>query len=61
MSVRYFNKTMKVCGKFIWEWIEKATTAFGALFLLLALVFGVIENEEKLFKPYALIFLTFKN
>ena len=50
MSVRYFNKTMKVCGKFIWEWIEKATTAFGALFLLLALVFGVIENEEKLFK-----------
>ena len=50
MSVRYFNTETKLGGKFIWQWIENATTIFGALFLILALVFGIIENEERLFK-----------
>ena len=50
ISVRYFNTKTKIGEKFIWQWIETATNIFGALFLILALVFGVIENEEKLFK-----------
>ena len=55
ISVRYYNTEMKIGDKFIWQWIESATNVFGILFLLLALIFGVIENESRLFHtaPYS--------
>ena len=49
MSVRHYNTRMKIHGKFVWQWIEYATNVFGVLFLTLALIFGIIENEDKLF------------
>mmetsp|Transcript_1757 Transcript_1757/g.2755 ORF Transcript_1757/g.2755 Transcript_1757/m.2755 type:complete len:343 (+) Transcript_1757:68-1096(+) len=42
LSVRHYNKSYKLFGKFLWEWMEKLTTIFGVLFFVGALVFGLI-------------------
>jgi len=43
---RHLNQVKKFREKFLWEWLEKITSAIGALFVVVPLVFGIIQNSS---------------
>merc|ERR1711871_1105450 len=46
LATRYYNTEFKIAGKFIWQWIELATTVFGVIFLIAALVFSIVIYDD---------------
>ena len=46
LATRYYNTEFTIAGKFIWQWIELATTVFGVIFLIAALVFSIVIYDD---------------
>ena len=46
LAVRYYNTEYKIYDKFIWQWIEIFASAFGIIFLILALVFSIVIYND---------------
>ncbi len=46
LYIRHNNTEKKIRGKFIWQWIELATTVFGVLFLIAALTSALVIYEN---------------
>lgn len=46
LAIRHYNTEFKIFGKFIWEWIEIATTVFGVGFLVAAFTLSIIIYED---------------
>jgi len=42
---RYVNTETKCAGGYLWEWLEKLTSALGGIFVLVPLVIGIIQNQ----------------
>lgn len=42
LAIRYYNAEMKICDKFIWQWIELA----GVIFLISAFTLSIIIYED---------------
>lgn len=50
--IRDTNKEYKACGKYVWEIMKAFGSAVGALFLVAALVVGVVSNQEMFTKAH---------
>jgi predicted Na+-dependent transporter len=48
LCIRETNTTKKIGGRFIWQWVELIGGVLGGLFLLAALVTGILQNTELL-------------
>ena len=48
LVTRRHNTKTKVCGRFIWEWMHKATSMFGGAFVVGAAVVGCILYGDEL-------------
>ena len=46
LTVRHTNTEFKLCGKFIWQWMEILTTVFGIIFFVGALVLGLVAYYD---------------
>lgn len=42
LLVRMYNTKTKVCGKFIWKWVELIASAFGIIFLIASVVVAIL-------------------
>lgn len=48
LALRRYNKTWKLGDKLLWEWCEKITSVFGAIFVVGALISGIIVYKDDL-------------
>jgi len=46
LAIRHRNTEMKIYGKFIWQWIEIATTVFGVAFLVAAFTLSIVIYSD---------------
>ncbi len=46
IAIRRYNTKMKFKGILISSWIEKIGSAIGAIFLVIVLVFGILDNQH---------------
>lgn len=48
LYIRKYNTTTKVGGRFVWDWLRIATSIFGGIFVIGALIVGLVVHRSKL-------------
>lgn len=48
LYIRKYNTTMKIGGRFIWDWLRIATSIFGGTFVMGALIVALVIHMDKL-------------
>lgn len=58
LTVRHHNTEYKLCGKYIWQWMEIMTSFFGIIFFVGALALGIIAYLDEISKAPASLWVS---